>query len=81
VQKPFDHGRLMLAMGIIGGGKVGYRGGRRMRLKDLFSFSQHCSLLSGSLALEALLIGLHCKKRYLVYIYIYNIIQYKSIVL
>ena len=27
------------------------------------SFSQDCSLLSGSLALEALLIGVHCKKR------------------
>ena len=25
----------------------------------------HCSLLSGSLALEALLIGVHCKKRYI----------------
>jgi len=24
-----------------------------------------CSLLSGSLALEALLIGVHCKKRYI----------------
>ena len=28
-------------------------------------FSQDCSLLSGSLALEALLIGVHCKKRYI----------------
>ena len=33
--------------------------------KCLFSFSQDCSLLSGSLALEALLIGVHCKKRYI----------------
>jgi len=31
----------------------------------LFSFSQNCSLLSGSLALEALLIGVHCKKCYI----------------
>ena len=29
------------------------------------SFSQDCSLLSGSLALEVLLIGVHCKKRYI----------------
>src|SRR6218665_1114035 len=29
-----------------------------------FSFSQDCFLLSGSLALEAFLIGVHCKKRY-----------------
>ena len=29
------------------------------------SFSQDCSLLFGSLALEALLIGVHCKKRYI----------------
>jgi len=28
-------------------------------------FSQDCSLPSGSLALEALLIGVHCKKRYI----------------
>ena len=33
--------------------------------KCLFSFSQDCSILSGSLALEALLIGVHCKKRYI----------------
>jgi len=33
--------------------------------KCLFSFAQDCSLLSGSLALEALLIGVHCKKCYL----------------
>jgi len=32
--------------------------------KCLYSFPQDCSLLSGSLALEALLIGVHCKKRY-----------------
>ena len=31
----------------------------------LFSFSQVCSLLSWSLALEALLIGVRCKKRYI----------------
>src|SRR6218665_628132 len=35
------------------------------RAKCLFSFSQDCSLLSGSLALEARLIGVHCKKRYI----------------
>ena len=28
-------------------------------------FSQDCSILSGSLALEALLIGVHSKKRYI----------------
>src|SRR6218665_2009233 len=33
--------------------------------KCVFSFSQDCFLLSGSLALEALLIGVHCKKRYI----------------
>ena len=33
--------------------------------KCLFSFSQDCSLLSGSLGLEALLIGVHCKKCYI----------------
>ena len=33
--------------------------------KYLFSFSQDCSLLSVSLTLEALLIGVHCKKRYI----------------
>src|SRR6218665_3485163 len=32
--------------------------------KCVFSFSQDCFLLSGSLSLEALLIGVHCKKRY-----------------
>jgi len=32
--------------------------------KCLFSFSQGCFLLSGSLALETLLIGVHCKKCY-----------------
>ena len=32
---------------------------KSMRAKCLFSFSQECSLLSGSLALEALLIGVH----------------------
>ena len=35
-----------------------------MSAKCLCLFSQDCSLLSGSLALEALLIGVHCKKRY-----------------
>src|SRR6218665_2951460 len=34
-------------------------------IECLFSFSQDCSLVSGSLALEALLIGVHCKKRYI----------------
>jgi len=33
--------------------------------KSLFSFSQDCSLLSGSFALEELLIGVHFKKRYI----------------
>ena len=33
--------------------------------KCLLSFSQDCSLLYGSLAMEALLIGVHCKKRYI----------------
>src|SRR6218665_4028618 len=33
--------------------------------KCVFSFSQDCFLLSGSLALEALLIGVHFKKRYI----------------
>jgi len=33
--------------------------------KCLFSFAQYRSLLSGSLALEALLIGVHCKKCYI----------------
>ena len=33
--------------------------------KCLVSFSHDCCLLSGSLALEALLIGVHCKKRYI----------------
>jgi len=33
--------------------------------KCLFSYSDVCSLLSGSLALEAFLIGVHCKKRYI----------------
>ena len=33
--------------------------------KCLFSFSQDCSLLSESIALEALQIGVHCKKRYI----------------
>ena len=33
--------------------------------KCLFSFSQDCSLFSESLALEALLIGVHFKKRYI----------------
>ena len=33
--------------------------------KCLFLFSQDCSLPSGSLALEALLIGVHCKKRHI----------------
>src|SRR6218665_4027601 len=33
--------------------------------KCLFSFPQDCSLLSGFLALEALLIDMHCKKRYI----------------
>jgi len=32
--------------------------------KCLFSFSQNYSLLSGSRALETLMIGVHCKKRY-----------------
>ena len=31
--------------------------------KCLFSFSQDCSLLSRSLTLEALLIGVHCEKQ------------------
>jgi len=35
------------------------------RAKCLFSFSEDCSFLSGSFALEALLIGVHCKKRYM----------------
>src|SRR6218665_522032 len=44
----------------------------------LFSISQDCSLLSGSLALEALWIGLHCKKRYInVYIQ-YNTILWET---
>src|SRR6218665_1448122 len=38
----------------------------------LFSFSQDCSLLSGSLAPEALLIGVHFRKRYI------DTIQYNS---
>src|SRR6218665_1616138 len=38
------------------------------------SFSQDCSLLSGSLALEALLIGVPFKKRY-INVYICNTIQ------
>jgi len=33
--------------------------------EHLFSISQDCSLLSGSLTLEALLIGVHCKKCYI----------------
>ena len=38
----------------------------REPIKCLFSFSQvYCSLLSGSLALEALLIGVHFKKRHI----------------
>jgi len=39
--------------------------GKLKGLKCLFSFSQDCPLLPGSLALEALLIGVHCKKRYI----------------
>src|SRR6218665_1842776 len=35
------------------------------RAKCLFSFYQDCTLLSGSLALEALLIGVHYEKRYI----------------
>src|SRR6218665_2944328 len=42
--------------------------------KRLFSFSQACSLLSGSLALEALLIGVHYKKRYINVLIQYNTI-------
>ena len=34
-------------------------------VRCVFSFSQDSFLLSGSLALEALLIGVHCKKRYI----------------
>src|SRR6218665_1214732 len=44
--------------------------------KCLFSFSQDCSLLSGSLAVEALLIGVHCKKRYINVQVQYTTIQY-----
>jgi len=42
--------------------------GNKQNPKGSLSFSQDCSLLYGSLALElleALLIGVHCKKRYL----------------
>src|SRR6218665_2585847 len=43
--------------------------------KCVFSFSQDCFLLSGSLALEALLIGVHSKKRYINIQIQYNAIQ------
>ena len=33
--------------------------------KCLFSYSKYCSHLSGSLALEALLIGVHCEQLYI----------------
>jgi len=45
--------------------------------KCLLSFSQDCSLLSGSLTLEELLIGVHCEKRYKCI----DTIQYKLYVL
>jgi len=47
--------------------------------KCLFSFSQDCSLVFGSFALEALLIGVHCKKRYIIVQIQYNTIQYNTV--
>ena len=47
--------------------------------KRLFSFSQYCSLLCLSLALEALLIGVHCEKRYINVQIQYNIIYNRNL--
>src|SRR6218665_3084651 len=49
--------------------------------KCVFSFSQDCFLLSGSLALEAILIGVHCKKRYINVQIQYSTIQYNNVLL
>lgn len=42
-----------------------YRNKAHGQSGDLFWFSKDCSLLSGFLALEAFLIGVQCKKRYI----------------
>jgi len=40
------------------------RNGCKTRMMAVDNIIPHCFLLSGSLALEALLIGVHCKNRY-----------------